>query len=267
MPMNHKLLSLLRVGAFGAALASVPSYAVIAYDQNVTPGVIFGSGNANGSFTVDRSNGVELGLRGKLRHDATGQPQNVFNSNGSGAYSFAAGVAPTQSSPTAVWSYEWSINSNFDGTSGWNLDDLTYSLRLDMNPTQATAFFSFDPVNGLNPGTVGGYWDHSIGTNTTTYQNDSKAGDKPTYDGLIANNNVAQNSWKAHWYIPGFNPTVDGTYDIELAAYSGSTQVANSRIQIIVGAGGAAVPDSGATVALVGIAFAGLVGLRRRFVR
>lgn len=266
MPMNHKILSLLRVGAFGAALAQVPSYALL-FDQNVAPGVIFGSGNANGSFTVDRSNGVEIGLRGKLRHNAGGAPENTFNSNGDGTYSFAAGVAPTQPFPTAVWSFEWSINTDYSGTSGVKLDDLTYALRLDTDASQGTSYFTFDQIHALNPGKPGGWWDHSIGTNATTAATDLIASDRPGYEALLAANNVAQNSWKPHWYIPGFNPTVDGTYDIELAAYNGSTQVAKSHIQIIVGAGGAAVPDTGATVALIGFALAGLVGLRRLLVR
>ena len=167
----------------------------------------------------------------------------------------------------SVWSFEWSINSNYNGSSGFNLDDLTYSLSVDNNPTQATSFTSFDLINGLNPGKPGGWWDHSIGTNATTSATDSIASDRPGYEALLAANNVAQNSWKAHWNIIPFDPTVDGTYDFQLAAYNGSTLVAKSSIQIIVGAGGAAVPDSGATVALVGFALAGLVGLRRRFVR
>ena len=42
------------------------------FDANVTSDVIFGSGNVNGGFTVDQSNGVEIGLRGKLRYDLAG---------------------------------------------------------------------------------------------------------------------------------------------------------------------------------------------------
>src|SRR3546814_4080660 len=85
------------------------------FDQNVTKEVIFGSGNANGSFTVDRQNGIELGLRAKLRFDETNQPQNTFNSNGDGTYSFPAGTPPTgfgfdpNSPTTPVWNFEWSI--------------------------------------------------------------------------------------------------------------------------------------------------------------
>ena len=84
-----------------AALSS-PAYALIDYDQDVTNDVIFGSGNANGGFTTDCANGVELGLRAKLRHNAVGAPENTFNSNGDGTYTFQAGVAPTQPYPTAV---------------------------------------------------------------------------------------------------------------------------------------------------------------------
>lgn len=261
--MKHKALLLLKAAAVGAVLLPAQSYALL-YDQNVTNNAIFGSGNANGSFTVDRANGIELGLRGKLRHNASGVAENTFNSNGDGTYSFAAGVAPTQSSPTAVWSFEWSINSNYDGTSGWNLNGLTYALRIDSNPTQATTFSSFDPINDAGP--LGGGWDHSIGTNATAQGAGTEAISGVTYAALIADNNLAQNSWKAHWFLgAGFDPTVDGTYDFELSAYIGSREAAKTRIQVIVGAGGAAVPDGGATLALVGLGLAGLIGLRRRF--
>ncbi len=83
------------VCACSLALFSYTTNAALIYNADVTPNVIFGSGNINGSFTVDQSNNVELGLRAKLRYDATGQPQNIFNSNGDGTYSFDAGVAPT----------------------------------------------------------------------------------------------------------------------------------------------------------------------------
>ena len=58
------------------------AFADIEFDQDVTPDVIFGTGNDNGAFTTDRRNGVEIGLRGKLRFNGVGQPENTFNSNG-----------------------------------------------------------------------------------------------------------------------------------------------------------------------------------------
>lgn len=93
--MNHLMQCL---GCLALTFLVAAGASALSFNQNVTPDVIYGSGNANGSWTVDRSNGVELGLRGKLRHNAAGAPENTFNSNGNGTYSFAAGVAPTQPS-------------------------------------------------------------------------------------------------------------------------------------------------------------------------
>jgi hypothetical protein len=60
------------------------------------------------------------------------------------------------------------------------------------------------------------------------------------YANNIGANKVVQNSWKAHGFFgPGFDPTVDATYDIYLAAYNpNGGEVARSQVQIIVGAGG-----------------------------
>lgn len=264
-----------------AALLAAPVSSALMFDQNVTPDVIFGSGNANGSFTTDTRNNVEIGLRGKLRHDATGAPANTFNSNGDGTYSFAAGVAPTQAFPTAVWSFEWSINTDLSGTSGVKLNGLTYRLGLDTDTSTATNFsIMFDPIHANDPHPLGGVncWDHSMGNNSTAngagvevLAADCRSGVVAAkiaaavqYAANIGTYNVAQNSWKAHWFFgPGFDPTVDATYDIYLAAFNpNGAEVARSQIQIIVGRGGAEVPAP-ATLALLGLGMLGLGAVRR----
>jgi hypothetical protein len=256
--MNKQKLQLLSAACV-CSLTSVShsATAAVMFDQLVTPDVIFGSGNTNGSFTVDRNNGVELGLRGKLRHNSAGAPKNTFNSNGDGTYSFEVGVAPTQSSPTAVWSFEWSINSNYDGSSGKNLNDLTYLLGYDSDPGAATAWTRFDPINT-------GFADHSIGNNITGNGGGTEATILAgNYATLIGANNVAQNSWKPHWFLNGFDPTVDGQYNFSLAAFDGSTQLARTDMSIIVGAGASVVPVP-AAIWLFSTALVGLVGFGRR---
>ena len=228
------------------------AHAALTYDQNVTPDVIFGDGNANGSFTVDRSDSVELGLRGKLRHNASGAPENTFNSNGDGTYTFNAGVAPTQSSPTAEWSFEWSINSDYNNSSSMNLDDLTYELA--MTSSTASSIAAFDPINGQN-GDGDILWDHAIGNNSTGNGDGSTATDITSYASLIAGNNVAQNSWKPHWFDPvNFDPTLTGTYTFTLKAYNGATLVASDAMTVNV------VPEP-ATMAILGL---GSLLLRKR---
>lgn len=244
-------------GAVVLALAYSQAGATLAYDQNVTNNVIFGSGVTNGSFTVDRANGVELGLRGKLRHNASGAPENTFNSNGDGSYSFAAGVAPTQVSPTAVWSFEWSINVDTSGTAGRQLNDLTYKLGIDTDTSLATSFIEFDLIHGA------AVYDHSIGDNSTAQSAGVEASDAATYASLIANNNLAQNSWKPHWFNGSLDPTADATYTFYLAAFDAAgAELARTSIDIIVGNGGGTVPEP-ASLALAGLALAGL-GLARR---
>jgi hypothetical protein len=205
---------------------SLPTQAALSFDQNVTANAIFGTGNGNGSFTVIQQNGVELGLRAKVRYAGD------YNSLGNGTYTHQLGIV----NGGATWNFEWSINSDYLGTSGVDLNDLTYLLRIDSDPTAGTSFTSFDPINGVNPNPPGTlvYWDHSIGDNTTGQSLGVEApnNDTAAYAALISNNNLAQNSWRANWF--GIDPDAFGTYTFQLEAFNGVTSLGMTEMTVNV---------------------------------
>ena len=199
--MKKKLSLGFLTGLFMLCLSGV-TQATILYDQNVTPDVIFGSGNANGYFAVDTENNIEVGLRAKLRK------QGVYNSDGLGTYSFDAGpYTYTGFQDIAMWNYEFSINVNLNGLTTDTLDDYDVYLLIDTD-----ASLSINWVT-LNPFAV---WDdNALGYNTTS----NGGGD----DSATANTNygdyyVAQNSQNLTWTLGSslFDYNVSGTYDFAL---------------------------------------------------
>ena len=223
---------------------AVPAMA-LDYDQNVTPDVIFGSGNLNGAFTVDTQSTpitvLELGLRAKIRFDASNLPQNIFNSNGDGSYNFLAGYptggAGWATTTTPYWNFEFAVNVDQTGTSGLTLDDFTYEMGLDFDPSPAgTNYLVFDPISA---GVSAPYFDHSLGNNATTSATDVVSGDAASYIANLAALYVAQNSWSYEFYNDGpystFDPTVDGVYEIYLKAFFQGAEVAHTAISVVVG--------------------------------
>jgi len=214
------------------------------FDQLITPEAIFGSGNINGSYTVHRNDGVEVGLRVKQRFPAAA----LFNSNGDGTYSFSAGSACPGFGfapfplclATPVWNFEWSVNTDYDGSSGLKLNDLRYELGMDADPRRGTAFTVFNPIA---PSLVAPAWDHSLGTNATANGAGLEFPNPATYPGALAANNVAQNSWNYEFYnnpgtsLASFDPSVPGNYAIFLRAIDPARNrvVAQTVIQVLVG--------------------------------
>lgn len=228
--------------------------AAIQYNVGVTPTFFNGTGNTNAGFAVDTANGIELGLRAQTRYPAPDDSPGGIMHQGNGVYgAFATGnFGP--GGVRASWNFNWSINI---GTGP--LDALTYVLGIDYDPSNGTNFLTFDPINsGISV-------DHAFGNNSTTDATDSNAvPDGLTYAQRIANPNynVAQNSWNLAFFdilTPlSFDPTADATYDIYLQAYRSGVLLAETEIQVIVGAGGSdVVPEPGALLAWGGLACCG----------
>jgi len=235
-------MKLFMTSAIVAAVTTVASAGL----HDVTPDVIFGSGNANGNFTIATNSGIELGMRAKIPFAGT------THYDGGHTYTYAAGQ---------VWNFDWSVNSNVDGT-GANLSAFTYELSmfkvnsLGTNPADA---FTFDLIN-----LTSGFADHAIGTNSTGNGAGTEATDSTEYATLIANNNVAQNSWRYGFFPFGAISTYDvndiGTYIVRLTAFSGGMEVVSTDVTVNV------VPLPTAAFAGLGLlgALGGVRTIRRR---
>lgn len=225
------------------------SWGALSYDQNIT--AIFGSGNPDTGWTTDSGSGITLGLRAKGYDTAD-------TSNVNGTYSFATGFAPSHPATRAAWNWEFSINS---GTA--LLPTYDYFVGIDTDPS---AGISYGIVNPFTKWTDNSYGDSSTANGAGV---EASPDTQANSDILAAANSIAQQS--QNLVFAGGNPLVDGTYNYEIYAVekgagANGTRLADSSITVVVGRGGSSVPDGGSTIALLGAAFAGIAGLRRKFI-
>lgn len=190
----------------------------------VTPDIIFGTGgNANGSFTGETNNNIEVGLRAKQRYPAA----NTFNYDGVDTYTFDSTVLNTNPANRSVFNFEWSINVNQDGSSGLVLSDFGYLFSFDTDPTSMVSYASFDPFNSF------GYFDHSLGNNSTA----SNGGIESTSNAVLTTNmnlfSVAQNSANLGFGY-STNPDLPGSYNFRMDVIDLGTDLAISSAEITV---------------------------------
>lgn len=193
---------------------------------NVSPDIIFGGGNANGSFTVTTvpfgGGDIEIGLRAKLRYNDSGSPENTFNWDSTNSYTFST-TAGTPSD-RSVFNYEWSINVEGTGSTIGALIDRggRAEISFDTDPTSAVNFTSYDPFA----------FDAYYGTNAT-------ANGGGTYDNTgnpVAGTTVAQNS--VNYGFLGGAPLGQGDYQIGLSIFNatdqelGSTEISVSVVPV-----------------------------------
>jgi hypothetical protein len=226
------------------SIVSAESVASISYDSPVTNAVIWGTGNTNQGFNVVQDNGIEIGIRGKTRYPAPSDSVAGIMNQGNGDYGPFPAIGyqsnGTPGGPRGSWNFDWSVNSDWaNGTT--LLNAYSYVIGIDSDPSQGTSFLSFDLLGNA------AHYDHGFGTNATLDNAGTKATSLANAQTLATTNNLMQNSWNlAFFFNPlTFDPTLDATYTVTISAFQAGTAgaLATASIDVIVGNGGAPVPE------------------------
>jgi hypothetical protein len=248
--------TLIPASMLALGLAAAAHAAPVNGTGDITPDIIFGDDNANGSFTGQTANNIEVGLRAKQRFPAA----NIFNYDGVDTYTFDSTVLTTNPTNRSVFNFEFSINVDQDDLSGSTLSDFSYALSVDQDPGILTNFVTVDPFNTF------GFFDHALGTNATANGGGISSSDNPDLITNMTIYSVAQNSQNL-----GFNwaldPDAPGTYDFRLQVFAFSTSdvLAESSMRVIVSPVPPPVPVPAALPLLASaLALVGFMTRRRR---
>lgn len=232
-------------------------------------GVIFGSGVADGNFTLNdeaTQDYLAIGLRARTRFPT---PSNAFSPLSGNTYTQATGgytSAGAAGGPLASWNFDWSMAT----PGNVPFDHFTYRLTIDYDPGTGTGNNqAFDLIwDYATWGLPGGYFDHSFSSGSIPpagadgWEASSNAGYLFELDGWA--NTRVQNSWNLGSFTDAthaFDPNAEGLYTISLDAFVNGQRVTGTTIQVnVVDADANTVPVP-ATWLLV---LAGAAGLQIR---
>ncbi len=211
--MNKSILVLTSILIASSVMALDP------YNANIT--AIFGSGNPDTGWATDSGSDITLALRAKNRETAS-------TANTAGVYSEPVGLqAPNNN--RARWNWEFSINSG-----AVTLDTYDYYVGIDSDPSVGINHLV---VNALT------FWNDSSFGNDATLNGQGVEGTAAVYAGTY---NIVQQSQNIVFY--GQDPNANATYDyvlyaVEKNAGPDGEKLASVNITVVVGSGGATIPD------------------------
>jgi len=159
------------------------------------------------------------------------------------------------------FNYEFSIDSGSSVLATYD-----FFIGVDQDSSAGIAYSLANPLF---------HWvDNSYGTSGTANGAGVEPADAAEYAAFPSSYGIAQNSQNMTFgdYPGGALPLAsDATYSYELYAVAsgagaGGIRLANVGITVVIGNGGASVPDSGSAAALLGLGLAGILAMRKRAV-
>lgn len=188
MKKHTAYLAAASAAALIAAASAARADVLVMDTELAAPGVYFGSGNFNTHYAVDTAGGVEIGLKSKIRGDATDSIAPVGD-----VYVIGLGNKV---------SFDYSVNADINGDAPVDLSDVTALLTIFNLGTGQSA--SFDPSS------TSAQLGNTFNASTGGYQNSEQLAFFPS-DGFSLNTNATYLVRLSLTNVPG----VEGTMSVD----------------------------------------------------